>query len=251
MWWIGRQDFHERYLEFATWGIMLGYPHAKLNTVEEAKLVLDTLARRDRVGQTLRHHLTMQATTWRGDGNGYMNGIGADGEVVYAGVVDGNPFACDAGLTHVQDGVTLLEADEDMREVCRTFNRLLVSDPSHCQYIQSLYDDCKAQTTNRWLENCGIFATSISNAEPKVIPCDDLEVKGKAHPNHKKVGTMMYQMLFSLTQQLVITSNLWCMEPRDCTYDLGGMFIVSSVKKLLFEGMQDPSYIKVAVHTTR
>jgi len=67
---------------------------------------------------------------------------------------------------------------------------------------------------------------------------------GNNHPYPKKVGNVMYEMLYSSTFDLVLMSGLWCSDPTDQKFISGGMFIRTDVKKLFFEGFTDPAALK-------
>jgi hypothetical protein len=51
-------------------------------------------------------------------------------------------------------------------------------------------------------------------------------------------------MLLEFMVHQVLQQGLWCSSIDTCMFDLGGIFITTSVRKLLFEGFSDPSVLK-------
>ena len=246
MWWIGIKDYHDMYLEFSTWANRYGYPHAKLGSIADAKLLLNALARTDRNGAALRNHIAYSATTIIGsdDGSQMQNGVGLPGERAYGGSVDTANFTCYQGGTNPDIDYSI--PTDDFDETCELLNRNFISGHDKCQEVQDMYSRCMtAAISSTWVVNCEIFRTALDIfGSGSLVPCTESTVYSRPHPHEKKLGNLIHSMTFSLTNQLVTTSHLWCTDRKKCNFNIGGLFKATKAKKVLFEGVSDSTYLK-------
>eukprot|EP01036_Dinobryon_divergens_P028399 gene28399-37335_t len=90
-------------------------------------------------------------------------------------------------------------------------------------------------------ENCVTFETTLTSPSTG-IQCDSTTVFGHPHPYLKQRGNIVFQMVFVYAVKLLLTNGLWCGSSSSCNYQLSGMFVTTTVRKLLFDGFTDPPY---------
>lgn len=90
--------------------------------------------------------------------------------------------------------------------------------------------------------DCGIFETAITSSDG--VQCDTKTIFGHNHPYIESRGNILFSMLIELLIHLVLQQGLWCDSIDQCLFNLGGLFVTTSVKKVLFEGFSDPSVLK-------
>ena len=67
---------------------------------------------------------------------------------------------------------------------------------------------------------------------------------GKPQPYSKSFGNILNYMIRSLTITLSSATGLFCSDGTNCEYNLGGLFVTTSVNSLLFSGFSDPFTLK-------
>ena len=67
---------------------------------------------------------------------------------------------------------------------------------------------------------------------------------GEPQPYSKTFGNVVNYMMRSLTIMLSSEMGLFCSESVYCAYNLGGLFVTTSIDKLLFHGFSDPFTLK-------
>jgi hypothetical protein len=229
MWYFGPTNFYEQNIEFSSWAILQGYPYSFLRSIPDSKLLLEALANRDEFGLQFRLDIVDSATTYEGNGQDFINGVGAIGDRAFTLKNFNARFICDGIYS----------------SICDVLDDTLTSSAAQCQYINQEYSDCLYQQLlgSAFVVNCEIFESSISDPTDG-IQCDENSIFGSPHPVILKRGSVLYNMLYSLTFSLVIKSGLWCNSFYDCGFTDGGMFIDTTARNLLFEGVSDPTYFK-------
>lgn len=231
MWDFGEDRYHTNFLEYASWCARQGFPYHWIYSVDNARTLLNALARNDSVGVDFREHIFYRGTTLIGDGTNFVNNIGAVGEVTFTPEANLGDFTCTG----------------EVQEACDLLNFFQPSSAAQCEAVNDLYSRCFREYVflqNRWIANsfCSDFETSITNPS-KGIPCDDVQVFGHNHPYTKSRGNVVAQMLYSLTYLNNLQYGLWCKSPTECGFDYGGMFVNATVQEILFDGFTDASVL--------
>ena len=230
MWVFGPTSYWEELIEYGSWCIKEGYPHAWIYNVSAARDLLYALGDPKPAGVEFRRHLTYVATTFVGDGVNYDNGVGALGDLAFTAEANRGDFSC-PGTPY--------------ESVCATMSNVYTSSYAKCLEIENdIFSVCRGQTFqgNVWVANCDTFQTSMSSPTGG-IQCDRNVVFGRPHPYGKTSGNVMYQMLFSLTTILRLKSGLWCYSFGSCDYSWGGIVTTTRVRQMLFEGYSEPSVL--------
>ncbi|KAJ1414999.1 hypothetical protein B484DRAFT_454671, partial [Ochromonadaceae sp. CCMP2298] len=232
MWRIGQENYYEDMVEYSSWAVVQGYPHAWIYSVNESRTLLHALAARNEEGKELRRHVTLASTTFVGDGVNFVNALGAVGESTFTIEAARGDFSC-SGASEAP---------------CALLNRRYSSSSAECVVVQDLFNECVNQYTfqnEKWIDltQCTAFETSATSPTFGV-QCDNVGIFGEAHPYTKSVGNIVYQMLYSMTLALELQEGLWCAGAKDCSFSWGGMFATTTVRKLLFEGYTEPSLLK-------
>lgn len=232
MWNFGEVKFYENYLEFGTWAARQGYPGHWIYNISDARLLLDYLSSNSSEGLEFRRHLMYTGSTFIGDGETFINGVGAVGEVTFTPEANRGNFSC--------PGTAAAGA-------CELLNTFVDSTAAQCVTVNNLYLSCYNSylfATNRWIsfDDCSAFETSLSNPSTG-IPCDLVQVYGNLHPYSKSRGNVVYHMLYSLTYLNNLLDGLWCADRSNCAFDQGGMFATATAQQVLFEGFTDASIL--------
>jgi hypothetical protein len=127
MWRIGADNYFYNFIEYSSWATKQGYPQAWIYSVDDARLLLHSLARRDATGVALRRHLAYQSTTYFGDGRTFIRGVGALGDVAFTIESNTNSFACTG----------------ENAEVCSLLNTFYDSSYAECQVITEMFETCE------------------------------------------------------------------------------------------------------------
>ena len=93
------------------------------------------------------------------------------------------------------------------------------------------------------LDHCKGFETS-ETSETQGILCDVSGIFSNPHPYRKSIGNIVYRMMWALVVDLELLDGLWCSALDTCAFLDGGMFVTTSVQKLLFEGYTEASVLK-------
>lgn len=129
MWRIGQDNYYENFLEYSSWAVKQGYPHAWIYSIAEARTLLHALARRDFIGVELRRHIAYQATTFLGDGVNFIRGVGAVGDITFTKEANKNNFTCTG----------------ENEATCTLLDRQYFSSAADCQAVEDLYLFCVDQ----------------------------------------------------------------------------------------------------------
>eukprot|EP01042_Synura_sphagnicola_P003325 gene3325-4117_t len=232
MWRIGPADYYAQYVEYSTWAVRRGYPQAWMYDLTKVKYLLDMLSSSNSSALEFRRDLLYKHTTLIGDGKDFINGIGAVGERAYS--VENNlaNFSCNHTRQYTQ--------------ACAVLNQYFTSSVAHCSQVNAMYQSCiKALLTNRWITNCGIFETTLTNPQSlSGVECDATGVGDNPHPYSLSRGNLLCEMVLVLVVNIILKEGLWCRSAADCDYDVGGLFITTTVTKFLFEGYFDNSVVR-------
>jgi len=104
-----------------------GFPETWIYSLEDARLLLHSLARRDSQGFELRRLIVYQGTTFIGDGAHFEGSVGAVGDRTFTLEANRNSFACSG-------------ANE---KVCGLLNKFFYSSGGNCSFVESLYAACE------------------------------------------------------------------------------------------------------------
>lgn len=237
VWRFGDESYISSLIEYGSWSIAQGFPWARIDSVADSKTLLYALSRRDAIGEAFRQHVVYSGTTFVGNGKDIVNGVGAVGEFAYTTEANMGNFSCS------RDSVYF--SYEENIAPCEVLNVFITSSPQQCLDIETEYAICfdNIFKGEQWITNCGRFETSMTSAV-QGIQCDLNFVYGQPHPYTKSRGNILFQMLFSLTMDLRIKAGLWCPRFEGCTFQWGGLFTTTSVKKVLFEGYTEPGVLR-------
>jgi hypothetical protein len=92
-------------------------------------------------------------------------------------------------------------------------------------------------------DRCTGFQTAASSSTQGIL-CDQSEVYSQPHPYKKRLGNIVFRMLWASTVDLELLDGLWCSSKETCQFKDGGMFATTTARKLLFEGYTEPSVLK-------
>lgn len=230
MWHFGTVNYYRGYMEYATWATRSGFPESWLYDVKDSELLLNTLAERSLSALEFRKNIVYESTTLVGDGERFINNVGAVGEVTFIVENSQANFSCTG----------------EKEDACRLIEAPVISSSLQCQYIEVLmYEACVDLVTRRsaWLTECDLFQTSMTSPL-QGIQCDNDFVYGNPHPFTKRRGNIISAMLYSLTSDIVLKIGLFCPGYDNCDYQWGGFFVTTTAKRLLFEGYSDASVLK-------
>lgn len=231
MWNFGFDRYYINYLELGSWCVRQGFMSFWLYDIEDSRVLLAALSRRDQYGVAFRERLMYVGSTFFGDGINYVNSVGDLGEVTFTPEANRGNFSCTGPLARA----------------CEILNTFEDSSAAQCAAIDNLYDICFHNSVflqNRWinLEYCGDFQTSLSNPSTG-IPCDSGQVYGNTHPYRKSRGNVVFQMLYSLTYSTNMQYGKWCDSPTECGFEYGGLFVNATAQQVLFEGYSDAALL--------
>lgn len=230
MWYIGQYNYYRTIPEYYSWAIKNGHPYLGISNITKAKILLDSLARQDEVGVELRNHIMYRATTLIGDNTFQYTDTWYTGEFTYLPEYKRAQFNCTGELS----------------EVCNILSYEDKSSSSECQYISnSIYSVCATRIKKRsnWVTNCDEFQTTLTDPI-NGLACDDTSLFGETHPVLSKRGLIVEKMIFSLTIDIVLKSNIWCPQYDNCQFTQSGLFTTVNVENLLFRGFSDASLVK-------
>lgn len=232
MWVIGSDDYWDSLFEYSSWSVKQGYPHAFINNFADANKLLNSLADVSYSGYEFRKHIVYRGTTLIGDGRSFFNNVGGLGEVAFTPEYILGNFSC----TGVHEGS------------CDLLDTYFASSSAQCSVIQSFYTTCTDEylfQDNGWIDfdKCAVFETSLSSST-QGIQCNDGFIYGNAHPYTKSRGNIMFEYLRVLTLNLVFKDGLWCTNYNTCSFANGGLFLTTSPRKLLFDGISDPFLLR-------
>lgn len=131
MWRFGEDKYYTNYLEYSSWAVKQGFPQAWIYNINDARLLLHTLANRGKIGYEFRKMIVYQGTTLIGDGKNYVNGVGNIGELTFILEANLNSFLCTG----------------DNSNVCNLINTVRGSNMANCSFVEYLYTDCVYQFT--------------------------------------------------------------------------------------------------------
>lgn len=131
MWRFGEEKYYQYYLEFASWAVLQGYPYTWIYDVEEARTLLDALARDDDIGVSFRRHIMYVGSTFIGDGVNFENGVGDAGDVTFTREANRGNFSCTG----------------PNEAACRILDFFVSSSAAQCGVVGQLYDTCIKQYT--------------------------------------------------------------------------------------------------------
>ena len=129
MWRFGEDKYYTFFLEYSSWAVKQGFPQAWIYSVDDARLLLHTLADRSKFGYEFRKLIVYQSTTLIGDGVHYINGVGAVGETTFILEANLNSFLCDGNNSNA----------------CFLANIVRGSNVGNCTFVEKLYTDCVYQ----------------------------------------------------------------------------------------------------------
>lgn len=230
MWHFGTINYFEAFIEYATWATRSGFPSSWIYDVDDAKQLLSKLADETDDGFQFRKNLLYASTTFIGDGSRYINEVGDPGEVVFV----------------IENSMANFSCTGNNVEECDLIQEDVVSSRSQCEYIEVLlYDYCNDQIARRnlWVTSCDIFQTSMTSPL-QGIQCDLDFVFGNPHPFTKHRGNIVSSMMYSMTWDIAFSLGLFCRGSGPCEFEWAGMFMVTTVNQLLFEGFSDASVLK-------
>lgn len=230
MWHFGTVNYYRGYMEYSTWATRAGFPESWIYDVKDSELLLSTLAERSNSALEFRKSIVYGSTTLIGDGERFINKVGAVGEVTFIVENSEANFSCTGEKT----------------AACDLIQEAVISSAEQCNYIEVLlYDACVEAVARRsaWLAQCTLFQTSMTSPL-QGIQCDHDFVYGYAHPFTKRRGNIISAMLYSLTSDIVLKVGLFCPSYENCNYEWGGFFVTTNAQRLLFEGYSDASVLK-------
>eukprot|EP01034_Spumella_vulgaris_P028799 gene28799-35723_t len=218
---VGSDNYYNKFVEYSSWSIKQGYPQAYIYSIDEARLLLDTLARQDQQGQDFRRHVLYTGSTFIGDGVNYVNGVGNVGEITFTPEANLGNFSCH---------------DSPNAAACDLLDTNYASSGKLCLQVEAMYTTCYNQyrfVEIAWVDgdNCKNFETTMTYSEGG-IPCTLDNLYGNAHPYVKSRGNIVYLMMYTLTIDLQLSDNLWCDGSKTCDFTRGGMFTTTTVDKL-------------------
>lgn len=126
MWRIGSRKYYEYMMEYSSWAVVQGYPYAWMYSIPDARLLLNTLARDDKVGVEFRRHIMYRGSTLIGNGSHVVNGVGEEGDVTFMTEVNFADFRCEG----------------ENEAACNILNQFFNSSAGECAYIAALYKSC-------------------------------------------------------------------------------------------------------------
>jgi hypothetical protein len=165
-----------------------------------------------------------------GDGVNYENGVGDVGVFTYTDEANLGNFSCGG----------------EAAGACAALNNFHTATyETTCSQTQDVYDLCRDQIFRQsfWVTNCETFETALTDPS-NGIPCDVNTVYGETYPYTKSRGNVLYFMLSEMTNSFVMTNGLYCGNIETCAFTDGGLFKLTTVKKFLFEGFNDPALLK-------
>lgn len=230
MWHFGTLDYYRGYMEYSTWATRVGFPGSWIYNVKDAEVLLNALADRSDSAFEFRRNIVFRSTTLLGDGQRFINNVGAVGEVTFIVENSEANFSCTGEKT----------------DACNLVQAPVISSAAQCQYIEVLlYEACTKLIARRsaWVTNCDLFQTSMTSPL-QGIQCDLDFVYGNAHPFTKRRGNIISAMLYSLTSDIVLKIGLFCPGYDTCNYEWGGFFVTTTAQRMLFEGYSDASVLK-------
>lgn len=130
MWLFGEEKYHNYYLEYASYAIMQGFPHALLTSVDDARTLLSALARADETGVAFRRHLLYTGATYIGDGEHPVNDVGDVGDVTFTREANRGNFSCPG---------------TEEEAACDLLAQFFSSSTEQCDAVQNYYLTCRSQ----------------------------------------------------------------------------------------------------------
>ncbi len=131
MWRFGEDKYYNYYLEYSSWCVLQGYPYAWIYSIEDARILIDALARRDSVGVIFREHIMYVGSTLIGDGINKDNDVGDLGDVTFTREANRGNFSCIGPSS----------------PACAILSRFINSSKEQCQAVGDLYTTCFNQYT--------------------------------------------------------------------------------------------------------
>jgi hypothetical protein len=104
-----------------------GFPQTWIYSLEDARLLLHSLARRDALGFELRRFIVYQGTTFIGDGSYFEGSVGSAGDRTFTLEANRNSFACSG----------------PNQQACGLLDKFFNSSGSNCAFVEELYLQCK------------------------------------------------------------------------------------------------------------
>jgi hypothetical protein len=127
MWRIGDRKYYEYFPEYSSWSILQGYPNAWLYSIEEARLLLNTLARNDNIGTAFRRHIMYTGSTFIGNGSKIIREVGEPGDVTFIAENYFASFEC---------------SKTPVSKVCDILDVRFTSSAADCAFIEDMYKEC-------------------------------------------------------------------------------------------------------------
>lgn len=118
MWYFGSEAYYEFLIEYSSWAILAGFPSAFITNVYHVEKLLNILAD-DTIeyGIKFRQLITFISTTYIGDGENYINGVGAVGDKTFVLEANTGNFSCPS---------------EIFSESCDVISTFITSSPGQC-----------------------------------------------------------------------------------------------------------------------
>jgi len=234
MWRYGREDFYSTLVEYSSWALLQGYPNAFIYSISDARVLLGKLASADDDGFEFRRHISSAGTTFIGDGSHFVNGVGDAGDLAFTQEYNRADFRCDDNPAN--------------KAACDILAANFTSSSTNCYVVEALYSQCLRQSKfiqDNWIAvgNCLNFETTISSPS-NGIKCDDYSIFGVKHPYVKSRGNIVFKMMYSYALKLQLLNGLWCSNSDSCSYEEGGLFVTTTLRKYLFDGYTEPSILK-------
>ena len=104
-----------------------GFPQTWIYSIEDARLLLHSLARRDTLGFELRRFIVYQGTTFIGDGSYFEGSVGSAGDRTFTLEANRNSFACSG----------------PNEQACGLLDKFFNSSGSDCGFVEDLYLQCR------------------------------------------------------------------------------------------------------------
>lgn len=128
MWYFGDYDYYTSLIEYSSWSITSGFVVGFINNPYDAQKVLTALADDSLAGFAFRSQVSYLSTTYIGDGENYINGVGALGDRTFISESNTASFDCTG----------------EFADACSVISPFITSSSSQCYTSKSPFfsDDC-------------------------------------------------------------------------------------------------------------